>query len=187
MIDNFFKSQIDINSYDEKFALLSNPPHILIEKKPTIEIPQRKFAYFAENSNNVGIEQADNVIITLSSEDEYISFTDDTENYGSIAGGSTSIITDGFAYNVNNDIPDEFDVSFEVSATDGSEIWISHFSIEAHAPIIEFVDFIIEDPANPIASFSEKIPIPSVSRVRIIKKLKKFIYLQPILEICSLE
>ena len=97
---------------------------------------------------NVGIEQANNVIITLSSEDEYISFTDDTEDYGSIAGGATSEITDGFAYNVNNDIPDEFDVSFEVSATDGSEIWISHFSIEAHAPIIEFVDFIIEDPAG---------------------------------------
>ena len=35
--------------------------------------------------------------------------------------------------------------------------------------------FIIEDPANPIASFSEKIPIPSVSRERIFKKLREFL------------
>ena len=35
--------------------------------------------------------------------------------------------------------------------------------------------FIIEDPTNPIASFSEKIQIPSVSRNRILKKLDEFL------------
>lgn len=97
---------------------------------------------------NVGTEQANNVFITLSTEDEYISFTDDTESYGNISGGTTGLIMDGFTYNVTNDIPDEHEVSIDVSATDGTEIWISQFSIEAHAPIIEFVDFSIDDPAG---------------------------------------
>lgn len=49
---------IDRKSYDEKFELLSNPPHKLIENRPSIEIPQKEFSELALNSNKIGTEQA---------------------------------------------------------------------------------------------------------------------------------
>ncbi|MCD4683107.1 MAG: T9SS type A sorting domain-containing protein, partial [Bacteroidales bacterium] len=97
---------------------------------------------------NVGVQQADNVIVTLSTADAYITITDNTENYGNIAAGATAVITDGFAYDVANDIPDGHNATFEVSATDGIDTWLSYFSIEGHAPVLEFVDFSIADPTG---------------------------------------
>ncbi|MCD4735375.1 MAG: T9SS type A sorting domain-containing protein, partial [Bacteroidales bacterium] len=39
-------------------------------------------------------------------------------------------------------------VTFEVSATDGNDTWISYFSIIAHAPILEYIDYSIADPSG---------------------------------------
>ncbi len=97
---------------------------------------------------NVGVQQADNVVVTLSTADVYVTITDNTENYGNIAAGATVIMTDGFAYDVANDIPDGHNATFEVSATDGTDTWLSYFSIEGHAPVLEFVDFTIADPTG---------------------------------------
>ena len=49
---------VDRNSYDNKFELLSNPPHTLVKNKPSIEILQNRFADFAINSKKVGVKQA---------------------------------------------------------------------------------------------------------------------------------
>ena len=95
---------------------------------------------------NVGVQPASNVTVTLSTNDTYITITDGTEFYGTIAAGATSSVTDGFEYDVANDLPDGHNVSFEVSATDGSETWVSYFTITGHAPILEYVGLTIADP-----------------------------------------
>ena len=97
---------------------------------------------------NVGVEQADNVVVTINTTDEYITITDDTENYGNIAPDATATVVDGFAYDVAEDIPDMHNASFEVSATNGTDTWLSYFSITGHAPVLEYVDFMISDPTG---------------------------------------
>jgi PKD repeat protein len=97
---------------------------------------------------NVGVQQADNVTVTLSTDDDYVTVTDATEDYGNIAAGATSVVTDGFAYDVANDLPDGHSVSFLVSATDGTNVWESYISIPGHAPVLEYVDFTISDAAG---------------------------------------
>ncbi|MCF8367389.1 MAG: T9SS type A sorting domain-containing protein, partial [Bacteroidales bacterium] len=97
---------------------------------------------------NVGVQQADNVVVTLSTTDTYITITDNTEAYGNIAAGATAVMADGFAYDVANDIPDGHNAAFEVSATDGTDTWVSNFVIEGHAPVLEFIDFVINDPTG---------------------------------------
>jgi len=94
---------------------------------------------------NVGVEQADNVFVTLTTTDEFITITDGEESYGNIAAGSLAVVVDGFAYDVANDIPDGHNAIFEVSATDGAQVWTSYISIEGHAPVLEYVDFSISD------------------------------------------
>jgi len=94
---------------------------------------------------NVGVQQANNVTVTLSASDMYITLTDDTETYGNIGAGATAMVADGFAYDVANDIPDGHSAVFEVSASDGTNTWESTFTIMGHAPVLEFVNFEIDD------------------------------------------
>jgi len=97
---------------------------------------------------NVGIGQAENVIVTINTNNPYITITDSYADYGSIAPGSTAVVTDGFAYSVADNIPDLDLVSIEVTATNGTDTWTSYVSIEAHAPVLEYLDFDISDPTG---------------------------------------
>jgi hypothetical protein len=94
---------------------------------------------------NVGVEEAEDVVVTLTTTDDYITITDGEETYGNIAAGALASVDDGFAYEVADDIPDGHNPVFEVTATDGNLTWISSLSIPAHAPVLEFVGFSISD------------------------------------------
>lgn len=97
---------------------------------------------------NVGIENAENISVTLSTEDEYVTITDDSEDYGSIATGSLSVVDNGFAWDVASDIPDMHMVSFEVSATDGNSTWVTNLALQGHAPVLEIGNMIVNDEAG---------------------------------------
>ncbi len=97
---------------------------------------------------NVGMVQAENVGVTLSTNSPYITLTDSTASYGNIAPGGTVVVPDGFTYSVSNTIPDMEEVSFVVTASTDLDSWISNFSVDAHAPILEYLDYIISDPSG---------------------------------------
>ena len=94
---------------------------------------------------NVGTVQADNVQVTLSTTDNYISITDGTENYGNIAGGATSSVTNGFAFDVASDVPDQHLVTFELQMVSGSDSWNSTFAIIVNAPELTVGNISIDD------------------------------------------
>ena len=94
---------------------------------------------------NIGIEDAANVVVTIVTTDIYVTITDNTASYGTILAGSTAVVTDGFAWEVSNNIPDLHNVLFELTATDGTLSWTSNFSIIGHAPMIEFGNLLIDD------------------------------------------
>ncbi|MCD4735445.1 MAG: hypothetical protein K8R53_05345, partial [Bacteroidales bacterium] len=96
---------------------------------------------------NVGADPATNVVVTLSTNDTYFTFTDDTEPYGTVNPGETVEIADGFAFDVANDIPDGHYVLIDVEADgNGETIWNSNFSIEGHAPVLGLGDIVVLDP-----------------------------------------
>ncbi len=95
--------------------------------------------------NNVGIENAENIVVTMATTDDYITISDNTENYGNITAGSSAVVTDGFAWEVSNNIPDMHSVDFELTATDETTTWTSGFSITGHAPVIECGSMLIDD------------------------------------------
>ena len=94
---------------------------------------------------NVGIQNATNVIVTLTTPDPYTNITDNTENYGLVPAGGTISINDAFAFDVDWDIPDGHYIQFILTATDGTDVWESTLSIPVQAPILEFESFLIDD------------------------------------------
>ncbi len=90
---------------------------------------------------NVGIETANNVDVTIATTDAYTTINDDSENYGDIDPDEIVSIADGFEISVGYDVPDDHNIMFDFEATDGTEIWTGTFVIKAHAPILEFLSY----------------------------------------------
>ena len=93
---------------------------------------------------NVGTDDAINVDVLLSSDDDYVTITDGSENYGTIPAGDTITITDAFSLNVAADIPDLHNITFNVEAT-GEDTWNSSFSEKGHAPVLTYSGHSISD------------------------------------------
>jgi hypothetical protein len=96
---------------------------------------------------NVGTVQADNVVVSLSSADPYITINDNTENFGNIAGGASVTIENAFAFAIAGDIPDQHIVNFNLLAV-GQDSWSSDFSVTVSAPKLEMANYVINDAAS---------------------------------------
>jgi Peptidase family C25/Propeptide_C25/Peptidase family C25, C terminal ig-like domain/Secretion system C-terminal sorting domain len=96
-------------------------------------------------AHNVGVADANNVTINLSSADEFVSITDSSEFYGVVAAGGSVIINNGYALDVNPLVPDLHDIPFAVHATDGVNNWQSNFTLRAHSPVLILNDFSVSD------------------------------------------
>lgn len=97
---------------------------------------------------NVGVEEGQNVSVSIATADEYVTITDDSENYGNIAAGATASIADGFAWDVADNIPDMHQVLFELEATNGTDVWSTFFSVQGHGPNLEVGTMTIDDAAG---------------------------------------
>jgi hypothetical protein len=96
-------------------------------------------------AKNVGSSTATNVSVKVRSLSPYVTMTDSTESFGNINAGSTVTVNNAFTYTVSNFIPDNTQVSFDVIATDGSNVWTSGFSIIGHASKVAMGTNIITD------------------------------------------
>jgi hypothetical protein len=93
---------------------------------------------------NVGSSDANNVQVTLTTSDPYVTITDGEENYGSIPAGQTVQVDDAFGLQIANDIPDGHYIQFELESV-GDATWNSAFSDVGYAPVLELGTYVIDD------------------------------------------
>ena len=94
---------------------------------------------------NLGSENAENVSVSISSEDDYITILDGTSEAGTILPDQTTLVTGAFIVRSAQNVPNGHNIRINMQATDGDSIWNSSFFIKAFAPILEYVDFTISD------------------------------------------
>jgi hypothetical protein len=96
---------------------------------------------------NTGSDDAIGVSASITTNSEFVSISDDNETYGNILVDDTVSIADGYAFDVDENIPDGSIIGFTVTSMDesGRAIWESSFSLTAHAPVLSFVSFTIDD------------------------------------------
>ncbi|MFH0867125.1 MAG: C25 family cysteine peptidase [Bacteroidota bacterium] len=97
---------------------------------------------------NIGIALAQSVNVFLSTTDYYVTITDSIEFYGDILPDSMAVVTDGYAFTVDDSIPDNHNVLFKVRATDGDSNWLGSFMISLKAPVLHAGVMTISDPAG---------------------------------------
>ncbi|PID94334.1 MAG: hypothetical protein CSA95_03360 [Bacteroidetes bacterium] len=94
---------------------------------------------------NVGIEAANNVVVTLTSENEYVTITDEQATFETIPEGGSQTEEEAFSFEVAAHIPDGEKIHFDLLSTDGTDTWPSKFSITAYAPTIQVNGMAIDD------------------------------------------
>ncbi|MCX6271482.1 MAG: C25 family cysteine peptidase [Bacteroidetes bacterium] len=97
---------------------------------------------------NVGLQPGNNITVTISTSDAYVTITDNNQFYGNMAAGSTLSVPNGFAFTVANNIPDLHNIQFLVSMSDGTNTWTGNFTLQAHAPFLTYISYVINDPGG---------------------------------------
>jgi len=103
----------------------------------TSEITYNSSSQISFDVENVGTDPADNLVITLSTEDEYVTVTDGTETITLAAGATTTV--NGFSADISANIPNGHDITFNVSLVSGEYSWDYSFNTTAMAPEINLL------------------------------------------------
>jgi len=92
---------------------------------------------FGFTIGNVGVEDA-NVDVELSVDSDYITFTDSTENFGTVPAGEEVSLDDVFAFEVADNTPDMTVLNFTMTATTPDrEVFTSDFTDIVYAPALD--------------------------------------------------
>lgn len=94
---------------------------------------------------NIGVLNAENVLVTVTTTDPYVSLADSTDVYTVVPAQDTTAMTNSFSFSVANNIPDMHVIPFHFTAVSGSDVWAGNFSITAHAGVLKYTTFTIDD------------------------------------------
>ncbi|MCD4735441.1 MAG: hypothetical protein K8R53_05325 [Bacteroidales bacterium] len=99
-----------------------------------------------ENSGNA---TANNVNASISTTDPYVTISDNTQFFGTIAAGATATQANAFIFTVANFIPDGHIVTFDLNMTGNAEdTWTGSFNITLNAPVIVIGNMTVDDVAG---------------------------------------
>jgi PKD repeat protein len=94
---------------------------------------------------NIGVLNAEDVLVTVSTTDAYLTLLDSTDVYTVIPAHDTIAMTNSFSFALTDNIPDLHIVPFHFTAVSGSETWAGNFSLTAHAGVLKYVNIAIDD------------------------------------------
>ena len=101
---------------------------------------------FSESHNldisfkNIGNNTAGTVNATLTcNKPEYVNIITSTVNIGDVDANANIEIEDAFAFTVCDSVPDNTNIRFFVSCSDGSSVWESKFNMNINAPELEII------------------------------------------------
>ncbi len=98
---------------------------------------------------NVGIEVAEGVQATLTTENQHVTIVDNHSVWGNINDDDNMMVGDAFSFEVNELVPDNHNVLFTLNITDteGHE-WSSNFSLRIYSPQFSIGEYHVDDSAH---------------------------------------
>jgi hypothetical protein len=98
---------------------------------------------------NIGDTPALQVHVTITSNSPYITFNDNTQNYGDFSVDEVKSINGAFGFTVSDSIINGTKVKFFLTAIDAHDsTFLSNFEITAHAPALAVGNITVSDPSG---------------------------------------
>ncbi|MBI4722045.1 MAG: hypothetical protein HY769_03460, partial [Candidatus Stahlbacteria bacterium] len=128
------KYEIDDNNSGQS----SGDNDSLIDAGETIELPIWV--------KNVGIDTAKNVTGILRTQDTFVTIIDSTDYFGNVFPNSTVRCTGNFVFQVDMNCPNNHSILFTIVMKDALDsVWTANFGVPVPAPIINYVDYVLDD------------------------------------------
>ena len=119
------------------FSISTSDGDSEIEYGETVEISM--------DLKNVGSETTEEVSVSISTDDEYVTISDDYSYYGNISPDSIISTEDNFIFSVSPEVPDDHPISFIVAVSGSNMEWSYSISMNAYAPVLDISEVIIND------------------------------------------
>ncbi len=103
---------------------------------------------FSFNLKNISLQQINNLILTVETDDPYVSIMDGTENIGNIASGQSVGVVDAITLLIDNSIPDNHHFILDLTFTSGLNNWLSSIFLTTYSPMLSFINPIVLDDNN---------------------------------------
>ena len=95
---------------------------------------------------NVGLEEATDVIANILTGDEFVTITDGEENVGNIPPETIITINNAFEMQIADNIPDQHQINSEIEIiSDTKELWNYSINITVNAPNLSVEEIMIDD------------------------------------------
>jgi hypothetical protein len=113
------------------------------------ELDFNETVYLSMTTRNVGIDEAQDVTVTILTSDPDVTVTDGEELFGNILPDEMATMADAFTITASGSIADGHIIYFDMTASDiNDSTWNSTFSIKALAPSLEAGNMTISDPTG---------------------------------------
>ncbi len=124
-------------------SVVADQPYVVFESLEFVEISgnNNSLVDFGESISlnisliNLGEQATNSAMVSLSTDNDYITITDGSENFGSFEAGEIIQIENAFAFDVASNIPDGEPIHFNIEVV-GENTWNSNFEIIANAPLL---------------------------------------------------
>ena len=153
-VGNMIMKVQGVNSYPqdvEMMAVPSNTPYVVYDNYTLNGGEQLEYNgeySFNMTLKNVGSVNASNVTATISCDSEYVTFIQTTANVGNVLGNQDVTIDNVFNFTVSDEVPNNTVVRFNITCSDGTDTWESHFNAKIYAPEFELVSAVLETTAS---------------------------------------
>ena len=94
---------------------------------------------------NVGNSVAPAGTMTLTSDSEYVTITDGNASFDAIFSSTTFDINDAFSFSVSDEVPNKTAIDFLITITSGNDVYESHITMKAYAPLFEIGNMSIRE------------------------------------------
>lgn len=95
---------------------------------------------------NMGLEDGEDINASINTNSSWLTLSDNNEVFDLIPAQGTATVYDGYAFRVDENVPDMTEVEFTINATNGDNTWESKFDVMIYAPIITIGELnIMED------------------------------------------
>lgn len=94
---------------------------------------------------NLGVANASNINVTLTTDSPWVTITDATENYGTLTPDQAVMIDNAFGFSLSDEVPNNTPLSFNLQITADEDSWQSSFTLNALAPSFSIGNYTVND------------------------------------------
>ncbi|MDN5354495.1 MAG: hypothetical protein PWQ09_1251, partial [Candidatus Cloacimonadota bacterium] len=137
--------------YIQDIEVIPNEGPYLIIDDYTIDAGGDEIIEFGEtvsvsvNIENVGVEDATDIEMNLTLDDEFITLTDASETLGDISAETIADYPNAFEFTVDNQVPDGYEFTLAATMTANEDVWTANMYLTAYAPVLEVATNITVD------------------------------------------